>query len=272
MGWKRMALVAWLALALAGPILAPRSFRAQDRAAILVPPATSGHALGTDEFGRDMLSRLLVAGGVSSLLAVLMAAPALAMAVGVGLASALSPAAARLGRLAGEICRSLPWIFVLVAVRAALPLDAGVLTTGAALVVLFAAAAWPVAAWAFYGAARDLVERDFMHAAIGLGARRRDLIWRHLLPNLRGLVATYFALLVAAAIGAEVSLELVGLGLPQPWPTWGNMLDPLRDFTIASRCWWLYAPLLIMVPVLLGLTLAAEPAAAVSGSVGASSS
>ncbi|MGH9481140.1 MAG: ABC transporter permease subunit [Terriglobales bacterium] len=256
--WVKISLGVWLALALFGPWLAPHSFRAQDRAAILTAPSLAAHWLGTDAFGRDVLSRLLVAGGLSSLLAAAMAAPALLVATLVGLASALTPALAPVGRAAGEICRSLPWIFVLVAVRAALPLDAGPLTIAAALVVLFAAAAWPFAAWALYGAARDLMERDFVQAAIGLGARRRDLLRRHLWPNLRGLVATYFALLLAAAIGAEVSLELVGLGLPQPWPTWGNMLDPLRDFTLASHCWWLYAPLLMLVPLLFGLSLAAE--------------
>ncbi|HUX67083.1 MAG TPA: ABC transporter permease subunit [Terriglobales bacterium] len=261
---RRVALLLWLLLAVAGPLLAPLSFRAQDRAATLAPPtwsqpAAAGerHWLGTDSFGRDVFSRLLLASGLSSLLALAMAVPALALATGVGLGAALSPTANALGRAAGEICRSLPWMFALVAVRAAMPLDAGPLAMALALVVLFAAAAWPVAAWSLYGAARNLVQQDFVQAAVGLGATRGQILVRHLWPNLRGLVATYFALLLAAAIGAEVSLELVGLGLPQPWPTWGNMLGPLRDFTVATRCWWLYAPLLVVVPILLGLSLAA---------------
>ncbi|MGH9415038.1 MAG: ABC transporter permease [Terriglobales bacterium] len=262
-GWT-IALLSWIAIAAVGPWLAPISFRAQDRAAALAPPGvvrTGGvghHWLGTDEFGRDEWSRLLVANGLSTLLGVAMAAPALLLAAGVGLASALSPGAAEAGRIGGEIGRSLPWIFVLVAVRAALPLDAGLGAIALALVVLFAVAAWPVAAWAIYGAARDLVQRDFVRAAEGLGATRWYILRRHLWPNLRGLLATYFALLVAAAIGAEVSLEMVGLGLPQPWPTWGNLLEPLRNFTLATDCWWLYTPLIAVVAVLLGLTLAAD--------------
>lgn len=259
----KLALLLWLALAVLGPLLAPLSFRAQDRSSTLAPPVWQAtatqprHWLGTDAFGRDVFSRLLVASGITSLLALAMAVPALAAAALVGMAAALSPAAGTLGRGGGEICRSLPWIFVLVAVRAAMPLDAGPLAVSLALMTLFATAAWPVAAWAIAGSARALMDQEFVQYSRSLGASRWHLLATHLWPNLRGLIGTYFALLLAAAIGAEVSLELVGLGLPQPWPTWGNMLGPLRDFTIASRCWWLYAPLLVLVPVLLGLTLAA---------------
>ena len=249
----RSALWLWLALAVVGPWLAPLSFRAQDRPSALQAP-TRAHWLGTDEFGRDVGSRLLVATGLTTLLALGMAAPALALAAGAGLAAAAGPRPAAVMRQCGEICRSLPWMFVLVAVRAALPLDASTGDIACALIVLFAAAAWPVAAWAFYSAGRALMQREFVLAAQAMGASRAHILRRHLWPNLRGLVATYFALLVAAAISAEVSLELVGLGLPQPWPTWGNMLDPLRDYTVATACWWLYAPLLLLVPVLWGLS------------------
>ncbi|MGH9488061.1 MAG: ABC transporter permease [Terriglobales bacterium] len=248
-------MVAWLALALSGPWLAPQPFRHQDRESVLAAP-TRAHWLGTDEFGRDVASRLLVACGLSTALGLAMALPALLLAAGVGLAAALSPPWAAVSRQLGEICRSLPWIFVLVAVRAALPLDASAFTVALALVALFAAAAWPVSSWAFYGAARELMEREFVQAALALGATRRQVLVRHLWPNLRALAATYFALLMAAAIGAEVSLELVGLGLPQPWPTWGNMLDPLRDYTVATRCWWLYAPFVVLLPLLWGLSQA----------------
>jgi len=255
--WTRWALALWVLLAVIGPWAAPISFRAQDRGHAIAPPSAE-HFMGTDEFGRDVYSRLLLATGLTSLLAVAMTLPALCLALLVGMGSAFSPTLAGLGRGAGEIARSLPWIFVLVAVRAALPLDASAMVIALVLVALFSVAAWPVAAWAFQGAARGLMEQDFVQASVALGATRFHVMRRHLWPNMRGLAGTYFALLLAAAIGAEVSLELVGLGLPQPWPTWGNMLDPLRDVTIATRCWWLFAPLLVLVPVLLGLTLAAH--------------
>ncbi|HXE31956.1 MAG TPA: ABC transporter permease subunit [Terriglobales bacterium] len=253
--WMVGGFAVWLSLVVLGPWLAPTSYRIQDRDATLEAP-TPGHRLGTDEFGRDEASRLLWASTLSSLLGLAMATPALGIAVGVGLGMAVWPATMDWGRAAGEVCRGLPWIFVLVAVRAALPLNAGAGSVAAALVILFAAAAWPVAAWTLYGAARQVMQQDYVQAARGLGASRWHLLRRHVWPNLRGLAATYFALLVAAAIGAEVSLELVGLGLPQPWPTFGNMLDSLRDYSLATHCWWLYSPLLILVPLLLGLSLA----------------
>ncbi len=256
---RRLALWAWLALALLGPVLAPQPFRAQDRNEALAAPSAQ-HWLGTDAYGRDEASRLLVACGVSSLLAVAMAAPALALGALIGMSGAFSARAAAWGRSAGEVCRSLPWIFVLVGVRAALPLDASATTIALTLAGLFTFAAWPSAAWALQGAARDLLQREFVQAARGLGANRRQILIRHLWPNLRGLLATYFALLLAAAVGAEASLELVGLGLPPPWPTWGNLLNPLKDVTLASHCWWLYAPLAILTPLLLALTPWGAPA------------
>ncbi|HWG36459.1 MAG TPA: ABC transporter permease [Terriglobales bacterium] len=257
---RRALALVWLIAALTAPLFAPYSYRTQDRGAVLAAPTwkvetpAGPHRLGTDEFGRDVWSRLLVATSLSSLLGLAMAVPALGLAILAGVGAALTPSLSPLARCGGEICRSLPWIFVLVAVRAALPLNASAGAIAAALVILFTMAAWPLAAWTIEAAARDLMQREFMEAAVLLGASPWHLLRRHLWPNLRPLVATYFALLVAAAISAEVSLELVGLGLPQPLPTWGNMLAPLKDYTVATRCWWLYSPLLALVPALLLLS------------------
>lgn len=248
----------WIALAALAPLVAPYPYWAQDRSAVMAAPSAAGHLLGTDPFGRDVWSRLLYATQVSTLLALAMALPPLLLALAVGAWAALAPRTAGWWRMGGEVSRSLPWIFLLVAVRAALPLNATRAELLTALIVLFTLAAWPVTAWAFFGAARDLAAQDFVTAARALGATRRQLLWRHLLPNLRPLAATYLALLFAAATIAEVSLALVGLGLPDPLPTWGNMLLPLRQMTVADRAWWLFAPLAVLLPLLCLLNLFAH--------------
>jgi ABC-type dipeptide/oligopeptide/nickel transport system permease subunit len=106
----------------------------------------------------------------------------------------------------------------------------------------------------FRGAAKELLQRDFLAAARLAGAGPWRLLTRHVWPNLRPLAAVWLALLVAAAALAEVGLAIVGLGLPQPLPTWGNMLAPLKDIFL-MRDWWLYAPLVCLVPLLTCLNL-----------------
>lgn len=282
--WALAALAVWLVLGLIGPMLAPYPYNQQDRDSILLapciacrpaaataapagttpaePPAvaaaaaqTPAHWLGSDEFGRDELSRLLVACRVSLLLSLAMALLALLLALPAAMLSSTSPAGDGLLRWLGEVTRSLPWIFLLVAVRAALPLDASVGVILAALVALFAAGSWAIPAWVLRGAARDLLQRDFITAARAMGAGRLYLLRRHVLPNLLPLAATYFALLFAAAATVEVSLSLVGLGVPPPMPSWGNMLLPLKDIALARRAWWLYAPMLVLVPIVTCLNL-----------------
>lgn len=264
--WAMAAVAAWALLALAGPVFAPYAYNQQDRAAILIAPcrhcaaaapgaARGAHWLGTDQFGRDELSRLLMACRVSLLLSLAMAGAALLVALPAALLSAGSAAADGALRWLGELTRSLPWLFLLIAVRAALPLDAPRLVILAVLVALFAAGSWAVPAWVLRGAARDLLRRDFITAARAMGGGRLYLLRRHVLPNLAPLAATYFALLFAAAATVEVSLSLVGLGVPPPLPSWGNMLLPLKDIALASRAWWLYSPLLVLVPVVTCLNL-----------------
>lgn len=256
------ALLLWAGLAVAGPWLAPWSWRAQDRQAILQAPllhrsAPTGekpHWLGTDPEGRDIFSRLLFGARTSLLLYLSMAVPPLLLSLVIGVASALSPLADGVFRWLGEVARSLPWIFVLVAVRAALPLDATPQQLIVALAGLFTLASWPAPAWVFRGAAKELLQRDFLAAARVAGAGRWRLLVCHLWPNLRPLAAVWLALLVGAAALAEVGLAIVGLGLPQPLPTWGNMLAPLKDMFL-MRDWWLYAPLFCLIPLLTCLNL-----------------
>lgn len=255
-----MAFLLWALLALLGPQLAPWSWHSQDRTAVLDPPglqAVNAHAphwLGTDAYGRDVFSRLLYGARYSLVLYLAMAIPPLVLAFVIGVSSAFWPGLDPIFRGMGEVARSLPWIFVLLAVRAALPLDTSTVRLVVALAGLFTLASWPVPAWIFRGATRELLQRDFLAAARVSGAGPVRLLVRHVWPNLRPLAAVWLALLVAAAALAEVGLAMVGLGLPQPIPTWGNMLASLKDI-FAVHDWWLYSPLLFLIPLLTCLNL-----------------
>lgn len=209
--------------------------------------------LGSDQYGRDQLSRLLH-GGRISLAAGLLAA---ALSLGAGwTAGAL--AGYRGGRLdaalmrAAEFFLALPWLYLLFAVRAFLPLD---VPPGRAL--LFIAAVIGLAGWArparlVRGVALSAKERGYVLAARGFGASHFHILGRHVLPQTLGVALTQGALLVPQYILAEVTLSFLGLGVGEPVPSWGNMLAALSHYHVLVSCWWMAAPALAMVPVFLG--------------------
>jgi ABC-type dipeptide/oligopeptide/nickel transport system permease subunit len=266
---KRNFAPLWLLVITAASVLLiliqPLGVHEEDRAHVLSPPAAFSsaeccgrgwHWLGTDDFGRDELSLLLAASAGSLLLAGAMAGLSILLALAAAMIGAVSRAGDLCLRIAGECSRSLPWIFVLVAVRAALPLDASRGTLALALVLLFTAGAWAIPAWVLRGTAKEIMQRDFVLAARAMGASRWHILRRHVWPHLLPPALTYFSLLYIAAVLAEVSLSLIGLGIPD-LPTWGQLLLPLRDPAIAFHAWWLYSPLAIIVPLLTWMNLRA---------------
>lgn len=254
----RTAAVAYLALlvlALAlAPWLASHAPEQQNRDCPCARPSGQ-YLLGTDELGRDVWSRLLH-GGRISLGAGLMAA---ALSVGLGL---LAGAVAGLSRgivrrmvlALAELFMSVPWLYLLLAIRAFLPL-----TLGPGQVLLLVSAVIGAAGWArpgrlFAQMAGEVREREYVEAAESFGAGRWHLMKRHLLPELRGLAATQFLLLLPGYVLAEVTLTFFGLGVGEPAASWGNLLAPLRHPATAANCLQLAAPL----PVLALLVLSCE--------------
>jgi peptide/nickel transport system permease protein len=215
--------------------------------------------LGSDGFGRDQLSRLLHGGRVS-LLAGLLAA---AIALGVGLLA---------GTLAGfyggwvdevvmraaELFLALPWLYLLFAVRAFLPLDMHPAAAFLTLVLVIGLIDWARPARLIRGVVLSAKERDYVLAARGFGASDRYLILRHLLPEAASVAATQGALAVPQYILAEVTLSFLGLGVNEPVPSWGNMLASLQEYHVLASYWWMLLPGLALVPVFLGYQLLGE--------------
>jgi peptide/nickel transport system permease protein len=210
--------------------------------------------LGTDELGRDVWSRLLH-GGRTSLGAGFLAA---GLSVGIGL---LAGAAAGLSRgwfrravlALAELFLSVPWLYLLLAIRAFLPLS-----LSPAQVLLLLSAVIGVAGWARPGRlmtqkATEVREREYVEVAESLGASRWHLMKRHLIPDLLPLARTQFLLLLPGYVLAEVTLTFFGLGVGEPAASWGNLLAPLRHPAAAS-CLQLASPL----PLLALLVLACE--------------
>jgi peptide/nickel transport system permease protein len=209
--------------------------------------------LGSDGYGRDQLSRLLY-GGQISLVAGLLAAT---LSLSAGLV--LGTVAGFYGRwLDGAIMRgaelflALPWLYLLFAVRAVLPLH---ITPGQAfllLVVVIGLVDWARPARLIRGVVLSARERDYVLAARGFGASDVYLMRRHIVPQTFGVLLTQAALLIPQYILAEVTLSFLGLGVSEPAPSWGNMLGALQQYHVLASYWWMWIPGFVLMPVFLG--------------------
>jgi len=219
------------------PALAPHNPLDQDIARRLLPPAwlsggSVGHLLGTDQLGRDILSRIIHGSRISLLIGLLSVAISLPVGTTIGLVSGYVG-----GRLDDAMMRladvQLAFPFILLAITIA-----GVLGPSPRNVILIlAVGGWVVYARITRGQVLSLREKEFVEAARSLGMAHTRLLLRHILPNVLTPVIVVGTFAVAQMILLESSLSFLGLGVQPPTPSWGGMLNDGRGYiTIA---WWL---------------------------------
>ncbi len=208
--------------------------------------------LGTDGLGRDQLSRLLHGARISLFAGLL--ATFLSLAVG----WLLGTLAGYYGRWvdatlmrSAELFLALPWLYLLFAVRAVLPLRVSPGQAFLLLVLVIGLLDWARPARLVRGVVLSARERNYVLAARGFGASDLYLIRRHIAPQTFGLLLTQAALLVPQYILAEVTLSFLGLGVSEPVPSWGNMLAALQRYHVLASYWWMWMPGLALVPVFL---------------------
>lgn len=215
--------------------------------------ATRIYLLGSDAYGRDQLSRILY-GGQTSLLAGLIGA-ALTLLVGVLIgATAGYYGGWRDGLLmrAAELFLALPWLYLLFALRAFLPLSVSPVQSFFVIVLVIGAVGWARPARLVRGVVLSVKERDFVRAARGFGATDGYLLRRHILPETSSVILTQAAILVPQFVLAEMTLSFLGLGVPEPTPSWGGLLASLQQYSVLVSYWWMYLPALAIVPFFLG--------------------
>lgn len=214
--------------------------------------------LGADGAGRDVLARLLTGTRTSLGLALLAVAGALALGLAAGgIAGAAGGRVDELLMRLTDLLMVLPGLYVILALRAALPLVLAPLTVALLIAGILALVGAP---WFARGIRAILVaerEAAYVEAARALGASRWRLLRRHLLPATRGFVATQAVLLLPAFVLAEATLSFVGLGLPDTLPSWGTSLHEANAADLAAYP-WLLAPAAAVIL----LTLAAHAAVA----------
>jgi peptide/nickel transport system permease protein len=211
------------------------------------------YLVGSDAYGRDQLSRILYGGQISLLAGLLGAGLTLFIGALIGMTAGYYGGwtDGLLMRVA-ELFVALPWLYLLFALRAFLPLSLNPLQAFFLIVLVIGAVGWARPARLVRGVVLSAKERDFVRAARGFGATDGYLLRRHILPEAYSVILTQAAILVPQFVLAEMTLSFLGLGVPEPVPSWGSLLASLQQYSVLVSYWWMYVPAVAIVPFFLG--------------------
>ena len=249
-------LISGAILSIGADWLAPYEYAAQFREHVNEPPSGK-FILGTDQLGRDRFSRLLYGSRVS-----LLCAPAAAL-IATTLAASIGLVAGYFGGWANEFAigltdlfLSLPWLFVLLTLRALLPLNLSPWPSIAVTFLLLAAIGWASGARIVSASVRSMRTAAAVLQARAYGCGNGRVLWIHILPNLRPVLSAQFWILVPVFLLTEANLGALGLGVAEPMPSWGNMLAELQNYQRVSESPWILAPALSLFVVVASLHFA----------------
>ncbi len=232
-----------LAAAILGPILSPYDTLTQDLGNRLQGPSWA-HPMGTDELGRDSMTRILAGGRVS------LGVAALATSVALGVGITIGSIAGFYGRWIDnvlmrltDLALSLPDLFLLILAASLLGPS---FTT---MVIIIGLVRWMNVARLVRGSFLTLREREFVVSARASGTRSFGIVFKHLLPNSISPLIVAGTLGVASAIIAESTLSFLGLGLQPPTPSWGTMLRDAQRVIFSTPSAAVFPGLMIFLTV-----------------------
>ena len=231
--------------ALVGPVLLADPLAQPDVLGASRPPGL-GHPFGTDQLSRDVLARVVTGGRISLAVALLAVTLSVTLGATVGVVSGYWGGVidAALMRLV-DGALAIPRLFILLLVLAVwerVPVMA--------LILLIGATGWFATSRLVRGEVLRLREEGYVRAAEALGARRRRIIFRHLLPNALGPLLVAATLGVGDVILLEAGLSFLGLGIQPPTPSWGGMILDSREVMISAPWTGIFPGLAIVITVL----------------------
>jgi peptide/nickel transport system permease protein len=248
--WRKLRRVKWglggaavflviVLSAMGAPWIAPHDPLSVDIRHRMAPPAwmeggAREHVLGTDQIGRDLLSRVIWGGRIS-------------LVVGVSAVLLSSTIGVLFGLAAGYFGGRVDWgIMTLINIMLTFPFVLLALAVIAVLgpsvpnmIAVLGATGWPIYARVIRAETFALREREFVTAARGLGMSHARIVFRQILPNLVSPIVVVATLQIAQVIILESFLSFLGLGVQPPTPAWGNMLGEGRVYMLNS--WWIAA-------------------------------
>jgi peptide/nickel transport system permease protein len=256
--FRKLACVALLlvvGVSLAANWLAPAGYAKQYRTQPNAAP-TRQHWLGTDEVGRDRFARLLYGTRISLLLAPAAAfiSTLIAALIG-GLAGYLGGGWARIAMAATDLFLSLPWLFLLITVRALMPLNVSPLASVLVTFLMLGMLGWTSAARVLCATSASLRGSGFLLQARASGIRGFRLFLVHVLPNLTPVLYAQFWISIPVFILSEANLGILGLGVAEPMPSWGSLLKELEGLVSVGEEPWKFAPLILLVLVVTSFQL-----------------
>jgi peptide/nickel transport system permease protein len=262
--WKRLkrnklaisglfVLIFLAAAAIIGPFISPYKMDGLDMGNMGLTPSLQ-HPLGTDDIGRDILTRLIYAGRISLTVGVV------AVTISVLIGSVLGVIAGYYGGLVDsiimrfvDIIMCFPYLAILI-VLSAIMSDLKVNPDQRIFIVMFmiGGISWPGLCRIVRGQILSFREQEFMQAAEALGLKDRRKMFRHLMPNTFASIIVYGTLGIGDAILAESTLSFLGLGVTPPTPSWGQMVQVVNDlYTIQYIPWkWIPPGMCILLTVL----------------------
>lgn len=248
--WVSISLIVlYILVAIFAPLISPHLPNDQELRKRLLPPAwseggDSSYLLGTDDLGRDLLSRVIYGSRISISVGVLAALLSGVLGTTIGLLSGYFPRVDDVTMRLADIQLAFPTILLALAVVAVV--GSGV----EKLILILGITGWVSYARVIRSEVLSIKHSDYIVAAQTLGIGDGRILYRHILPNIIAPAVTIATFQVASAIIAESSLSFLGLGIPVNIPTWGNMLHQGQLYI--ESAWWMsvFPGICIMLVVL----------------------